>query len=47
MKHMSDKPILVTGATGSVSSLVIPQLLAGGSKVRALVHSVDKGESAF
>src|SRR5208283_2525035 len=26
LKPMSDKPILVTGATGNISSLVIPQL---------------------
>ncbi|MGD0727978.1 MAG: SDR family oxidoreductase [Spirochaetia bacterium] len=42
---MSDKPILVTGATGSISSLVIPQLLASGSKVRALVHGADKAKA--
>ena len=41
---MSDKTILVTGATGNISSLVIPQLLASGSKVRALVHSADKAK---
>ena len=44
---MSDKPILVTGATGNISSLVIPQLLASGSKVRALVHNADKAKSAL
>jgi uncharacterized protein YbjT (DUF2867 family) len=42
---MSDKPILVTGATGSISSLVIPQLLASGSKVRAFVHNADKAKA--
>jgi uncharacterized protein YbjT (DUF2867 family) len=42
---MNDKPILITGATGNISSLVIPQLLAKGSKVRALVHSADKGKA--
>jgi uncharacterized protein YbjT (DUF2867 family) len=42
---MSDKPILVTGATGNISSLVVPQLLASGSKVRALVHNADKAKS--
>jgi uncharacterized protein YbjT (DUF2867 family) len=42
---MSDKPILVMGATGNISSLVIPQLLAGGSKVRALVHNPEKART--
>jgi uncharacterized protein YbjT (DUF2867 family) len=42
---MSDKPILVTGATGNISSLVIPQLLASHSKVRALVHNADKANA--
>lgn len=32
---MSNQTILVTGATGKISSLVIPQLLAAGAKVRA------------
>jgi len=41
---MSDKPILVTGATGNISSLVIPQLLASGAKVRALVHNTGKAK---
>jgi uncharacterized protein YbjT (DUF2867 family) len=42
---MNDKPILVTGATGNISSLVIPQLLAGGARVRALVHAADKAKA--
>ncbi|MGA2640564.1 MAG: SDR family oxidoreductase [Spirochaetia bacterium] len=42
---MSDKPILVTGATGNISSLIIPQLLASGSKVRALVHNAEKAKA--
>ena len=42
---MSEKPILVTGATGNISSLVIPQLIASGSKVRALVHNADKAKA--
>ncbi len=41
---MSDKTILVTGATGNISSLVIPQLIASGAKVRALVHNADKAK---
>ncbi len=41
---MNNKPILVTGATGRISSLVIPQLLAAGSKVRALVHTAEKAK---
>jgi uncharacterized protein YbjT (DUF2867 family) len=42
---MSEKPILVTGATGNISSLVIPHLLGSGSKVRALVHSAEKAKT--
>ena len=30
--------ILVTGATGNVSSILIPMLLQSGEQVRALVH---------
>ena len=40
----TDKSILVTGATGSISSLVIPQLLAAGARVRAFVHNPDKAK---
>jgi uncharacterized protein YbjT (DUF2867 family) len=36
---VSNKTILVTGATGSISSLAIPQLLAAGAKVRTLVRN--------
>ncbi len=42
---MSDNIILVTGATGNISSLVIPQLLASGARVRAFVHNADKGKA--
>jgi uncharacterized protein YbjT (DUF2867 family) len=42
---MDSKPILVTGATGNISSLVIPQLSARGARVRALVHSADKAKA--
>jgi uncharacterized protein YbjT (DUF2867 family) len=42
---MDNKPILVTGATGNISSLVIPQLRAAGAKVRALVHNADKAKA--
>ena len=42
IESMSATHILVTGATGNISSLVIPQLLAGGAAVRALVHNPDK-----
>lgn len=42
---MNNKPILVTGATGSISSLVIPHLLQAGAKVRALVHNADKAKA--
>jgi uncharacterized protein YbjT (DUF2867 family) len=42
---MERSPILVTGATGNISSLVIPQLLKGGFTVRALVHSTDKAKA--
>jgi uncharacterized protein YbjT (DUF2867 family) len=41
---MSNQTILVTGATGKISSLVIPQLLAAGAKVRALVHTPEKAK---
>ena len=42
IESMSATHILVMGATGNISSLVIPQLLAGGAAVRALVHNPDK-----
>jgi uncharacterized protein YbjT (DUF2867 family) len=41
---MSASTILVTGATGNISRLVIPQLLAAGAFVRALVHNADKAK---
>ena len=42
---MSDKPlILVTGATGNTGSGLVPQLLAAGARVRALVHDPAKAE---
>jgi uncharacterized protein YbjT (DUF2867 family) len=42
---MERSPILVTGATGNISSLVVQQLLASGFKVRAFVHSADKAKA--
>ena len=39
--------ILVTGATGTVGSLVVAGLLAKGSKVRALVRSEESGAEAL
>lgn len=42
---MGDKPILVTGATGNISGLLIPQLLAAGAKVRALIHNPEKAKA--
>ncbi len=39
------KKILITGATGSIASLVIPQLLKEGQYVRALVRQKSKGEA--
>src|SRR5487761_1540771 len=37
MSH-SDKPVLVTGASGFVGSAVVRALLAGGRKVRVLLR---------
>ena len=34
--------ILVTGATGNVASLLIPKLVEGGERVRALVRDESK-----
>ncbi len=38
------KTILVTGATGNIGSMVIPQLLSSGANVRAYVHNADKAQ---
>lgn len=40
-----EKTILVTGASGNIGSLVIPQLLEAGATVRAFVHDKDKASS--
>ena len=43
---MSTRPlILVTGSTGHTGSGLVPALLAGGARVRALVHSSAKAEA--
>ena len=42
---MPNNTILVTGATGNISSLAIPQLLAGGVKVRTLIHTAEKAKA--
>jgi uncharacterized protein YbjT (DUF2867 family) len=41
----SNETILVTGATGSINSLLIPQLAKQGAKLRALVHSQEKAKT--
>ena len=38
------KKVLVTGATGNIASLVIPQLLAKGIEVNAFVHNRNKAD---
>lgn len=38
------KKVLVTGATGNIASLVIPQLIEKGVSVRAFVRNVSKAE---
>lgn len=38
--------ILVTGATGTVGSEVVKQLLSAGKKVRAAVHSITRVSSS-
>jgi len=42
---MHNQTILVTSATGNKSSLVVPQLIAGGVKVPALVHNAEKAKA--
>jgi dihydroflavonol-4-reductase len=41
MNTTFDRPILVTGATGTVGSRLIPKLLAEGEQVRALVRDPE------
>ena len=41
-EYIDMKPILVTGATGRVGRHVVSQLLAEGTKVRALSRNPDK-----
>ena len=38
---MSEKMFLVSGASGSVGTKMVRQLLERGHKVRAMVHKVD------
>jgi uncharacterized protein YbjT (DUF2867 family) len=42
MDSTSDKPVLVTGATGYVAGRLIPLLLASGYRVRAMGRSIEK-----
>jgi uncharacterized protein YbjT (DUF2867 family) len=43
---MNTRPlILVTGSTGNTGSGLVPALLAGGARVRALVHSPAKADA--
>ena len=39
---MTEKPVLVTGATGYVGGRLVPRLLAAGYRVRALGRSLNK-----
>jgi uncharacterized protein YbjT (DUF2867 family) len=39
---MTEKPVLVTGATGYVGGRLVPRLLAAGCRVRALGRSLNK-----
>lgn len=39
------KNILVTGATGNIGSLIVPQLIDGGAHVKVLVRDKAKAES--
>ena len=50
MKKLNERTILVTGATGTVGSEVVKQLLASSSSsdhnlIRAAVHSQNKAHS--
>jgi len=38
----TSKPILVTGGTGYVGGRLIPRLLAGGHRVRAMARSPER-----
>lgn len=38
------KTILVTGATGNIGSLIVPQLIDGGARVKVLVRNKAKAE---
>jgi uncharacterized protein YbjT (DUF2867 family) len=42
---MSNRLVLVVGATGNTGSGIVPGLLARGTKVRALVRNAKKGEA--
>ena len=42
---MTDSPILVTGATGTIGSSLVRQLAAAGIKPRALVRSPGKADA--
>lgn len=44
MYHMSKK-ILVTGATGNIGSLIVPQLISKGADVTVLVRDAGKASS--
>jgi len=39
------KNVLVTGATGNIAGLVIPELIKNGLNVRAMLRDVSKGDS--
>jgi len=39
------KTVLVTGATGNIASLVIPDLIKNGLNVRAMLRDVSKGDA--
>jgi nucleoside-diphosphate-sugar epimerase len=44
MEFKTDKPILVTGATGYISSYIIQILLKKGFKVRGSIRSLENKE---